>query len=145
MIKNDLLPVIPGSSDIVSIENYSFGISGLDSLILSRVSPDKGVVLAPLDPYFIFSPICLPGISTRWAREFNLVPSALNWYYWLPFDVPYDVFEWFPRWDQSTKKYRPLNSSGYPIRLPKRSVTDWVSETTKIFKGYISNMQEAAA
>lgn len=129
-------------SDILTIETYSFGIPGLDSGILSRVMPEHGVVLAPVDPYFIFSPICLPGMSTRWAREYNLAPAGLHWYYWLPYDPPYDVFEWFPKWDTSTKKYRPLSVAGYPVKLPFRNVPEWVQTTKSIFTGMMMNSME---
>ncbi len=130
------------SSDILTIDDYSFGISGLDARVLSRVIPGKGVMLAPTDPYFIFSPICLPGLSTRWVREYNLIPSELHWYYWLPYDPPYDVFEWFPKWDVTVKRYRPLSVAGYPVKLPARSIPDWVQTTKSIFTGMIMQSME---
>lgn len=120
--------------EIFSIEHYSFGISGLDTQIMTLVHPDKGVLMAPMDPWFIFSPVSLPSLSTEWVRQFNLMPAQLRWFYWLPFDKPYDVFEWFPKWNQSTKRYQPLSARGYPIKLPLRNIPTWVLEGQTAFK-----------
>lgn len=130
--------------EILSVEPYSFGISGLDTQIMTRILPKEGVVMAPMDPWFMFSPIVLPSISTEWVRQFNLVPQQLRWFYWLPFDAPYDVFEWFPRWDPAVKKFNPLNGSGYPIKLPLRNVPSWVLDTKSVFyERYQEELEDA--
>ena len=130
--------------EIFSVEPYSFGISGLDTQIMTRILPREGVVMAPMDPWFMFSPVVLPSISTEWVRQFNLVPSQLRWFYWLPFDSPFDVFEWFPRWDASVKKYHPLNATGYPIKLPLRNVPAWVVDTKGMFQErYLEELEHA--
>lgn len=129
--------------EILSIEPYSFGISGLDTQIMTRVLPQIGVVMAPMDPWFMFSPVVLPSVSTEWVRQFNLVASQLRWFYWLPFDAPYDVFEWFPRWDAVAKKFNPLNATGYPIKLPLRNVPSWVLETKLLFhERYLDELED---
>lgn len=131
-------------TEIFSIEPHSFGISGLDAQIMTRILPQSGVVMAPMDPWFMFSPIVLPSISTEWVRQFNLVPSQLRWFYWLPFDPPFDIFEWFPRWDPSSKKFNPLNATGYPIKLPLRNVPAWVLETKLLFHArYLDELEKA--
>lgn len=131
-------------TEIFSIEPYSFGISGLDTQIMTRILPESGVVMAPMDPWFMFSPVVLPSISTEWVRQFNLVPSTLRWFYWLPFDPPFDVFEWFPRWDPTIKKFNPLGATGYPIKLPVRNVPSWVLETKLLFhERYLDELESA--
>lgn len=131
-------------TEIFSIEPYSFGISGLDTQIMTRILPQQGVVMAPMDPWFMFSPVGLPSISTEWVRQFNLVPSQLRWFYWLPFDAPFDVFEWFPRWDSATKRFNPLNATGYPIKLPLRNIPSWVLETKLLFhERYMEELEDA--
>lgn len=128
---------------IFSIEPYSFGIPGLDTQIMTHIMPCDGVVMAPMDPWFMFSPVVLPSISTEWVRQFNLVPSQLRWFYWLPFDKPYDIFEWFPRWNATEKRYHPLNAAAYPIKLPGRNIPPWVSDTKTLFhQNYIEELEE---
>lgn len=89
--------------------------------------------MAPLDPWFIFSPTVLPNISTEWVRQFNLVPSQLRWFYWLSFDDPFHIFEWHPKWDPQIKRFLPLNASSYPIKLPTRHIPLWVQNTKDLF------------
>ncbi len=103
-----------------SIDIFTVGIPGLDTKILSWIDLDNhsGVVLAPSDPWFIFSPAILPAISTEFVRQYNLKASDQKWYYWLPFDYPYDVYQWRPQWDGQTKRFLPLTASGFPYKLP---------------------------
>lgn len=121
---------------LFSVEPYSFGISGLDTTILSVVVPEEGVFLAPVDPWFIFSPLVLPSISTEWVRQYNLPTSKLHWYYWLPFDPPFDVFEWFPKWDNTGRRFMSLTASGYPVRARASSLPDWVFTAQRLCSKY---------
>ena len=131
-------------TEIFSIEPYSFGISGLDTQIMTHILPQSGVLMAPMDPWFMFSPVVLPSISTEWVRQFNLVPNQLRWFYWLPFDAPFDIFEWFPRWDPVIKKFIPLNATSYPIKLPLRNVPSWVIESKLLcYERYLEELEDA--
>lgn len=105
-----------------SIDVFTVGVPGLDAKLLSWVDLEhgQGVVLAPSDPWFIFSPALLPAISTEWVRQYNLDPKTQKWLYWMPFDAPYDVFEWSPKWDPAIKRFKPLSQGGFPCKVPLR-------------------------
>jgi hypothetical protein len=128
---------------LFSVDTYSFGLPGLDTRILSMVYFEQGVVMAPTDPWFFFSPMVLPGISTEWVRQYNLVPSKMRWFYWLAYDKPYDFFEWFPKWDPLSKRYYPLSASGYPVRIPSRNYPAWVVEAKDDMLKYFENDVDA--
>lgn len=114
---------------------FTVGVSGLDATLLSWIGPE-GIVLAPMDPWFIFSPALLPRVSTEWVRCHNLNSKGLRWIYWLPFDAPFNTFEWYPRWNSDTKKYGPLIAGQGPVKLPLRSCPSWFFSARKAFMTY---------
>lgn len=119
-------------------EIFSVGVSGLDVSLLSWIN-DEGIVFAPTDPWFFFSPPFLPTLSTEWVRRYNLSTKKRRWLYWLPFDAPFNTFEWYPRWNAEQKRYQPLISGQGPVKLPTRSCPPWFFEARKAFSDYYRN------
>jgi hypothetical protein len=116
---------------------FSVGVPGLDAPILSWIDESgAGIVLAPMDPWFIFTPSLLPVLATDWVRRYNLEQKGLRWMYWMPFDAPFNTFEWYPRWNQETKRYAPLVRGRSPIKLPERSQPEWISAAQDSFLAY---------
>ena len=123
---------------LFSVDIFTVGVPGLDAKLLSWVDIEhsRGVFLAPSDPWFIFSPALLPAISTEWVRQYNLEPKKLKWLYWLPFDAPYDVYEWTPKWNAAIKRYEPLNAGGFPVKLPLRNHDNFIAHAKNDFVSY---------
>lgn len=120
---------------MLQVDIFTVGVSGLDAMLLSWIDKD-GIVLAPMDPWFFFSPPLLPSLATEWVRRHNLSTKNLRWLYWLPFDAPFNTFEWYPRWNAEMKRYQPLVLGQGPVKLPLRSCPAWFYSARNEFLDY---------
>ncbi|HEY6435529.1 MAG TPA: hypothetical protein VIY47_02990, partial [Ignavibacteriaceae bacterium] len=133
LIMLDTLKEMQEISDSAHLETFTWGIPGLELVLLLYIHPTDGVILSPTDRWYTFSPHGLPKLATDIVRRYNLTGDTVKWMFWMP-DTPDSLYEWRPEWDMHTKKYKPLSKIRCPQRMAPHRTPGWTQNIVEMFR-----------